>query len=192
MVKDMAAQLGVRQMPELYWYSLFALRYSLAPEWEVIVKQDTRFYVHLPSDRMQIVHPMIRPELSTESYYGWRGMGSPKGRGVWEHIASLKCPVVFALFWMVHGHFLRRWHMSSSEVVAQSGGFGGERASWWFVSIIRDAPAIFGGGFTVKLCSSNPGKGDLSHFVFQRCLSLLNPAISRGKGQHGFHEADHA
>jgi len=60
MVKDMAAQLGVRQMPELYWYSLFALRYSLAPEWEVIVKQDTRFYVHLPSDRMQIVHPMIR------------------------------------------------------------------------------------------------------------------------------------
>ena len=25
------------------------------------MKQDTRFYVHLPSDRMQIVHPMIRP-----------------------------------------------------------------------------------------------------------------------------------
>ncbi|CAK9087638.1 Abnormal spindle-like microcephaly-associated protein homolog (Calmodulin-binding protein Sha1) (Calmodulin-binding protein 1) (Spindle and hydroxyurea checkpoint abnormal protein) [Durusdinium trenchii] len=61
MVKDMAAQLGIRANPDLYWYSLFALRYSLAPEWEVIVKQDTRFYVHLPSDRMQIVHPMIRP-----------------------------------------------------------------------------------------------------------------------------------
>jgi len=60
MVKDMAAQLGVRANPDLYWYCLFALRYSLAPEWEVIVKQDTRFYVHLPSDRMQIVHPMIR------------------------------------------------------------------------------------------------------------------------------------
>ncbi|CAK9041427.1 unnamed protein product [Durusdinium trenchii] len=60
MVKDMAAQLGIRANPDLYWYSLFALRYSLAPEWEVIVKQDTRFYVHLPSDRMQIVHPMIR------------------------------------------------------------------------------------------------------------------------------------
>ena len=27
---------------------------------QVIVKQDTRFYVHLPTDRMQIVHPMIR------------------------------------------------------------------------------------------------------------------------------------
>lgn len=27
---------------------------------QVIVKQDTRFYVHLPSDRMQIVHPMIK------------------------------------------------------------------------------------------------------------------------------------
>jgi len=60
MVKDMAAQLGVRPHPDLYWYCMFALRYSLAPEWEVIVKQDTRFYVHLPTDRMQIVHPMIR------------------------------------------------------------------------------------------------------------------------------------
>ena len=60
MVKDMAAQLGIRAHPDLYWYCLFALRYSLAPEWEVILKQDTRFYVHLPSDRMQIVHPMIR------------------------------------------------------------------------------------------------------------------------------------
>lgn len=34
MVKDMAAQLGVRANPDLYWYCLFALRYSLAPEWE--------------------------------------------------------------------------------------------------------------------------------------------------------------
>ena len=33
---------------------------------EVIVKQDTRFYVHLPTDRMQIVHPMIR--LAADSF----------------------------------------------------------------------------------------------------------------------------
>jgi len=61
MVKDMAAQLGLfKKDPARYWYCLFALRYPLAADWEVIVKCDTRYYVHLPSDRMQIVHPMIR------------------------------------------------------------------------------------------------------------------------------------
>eukprot|EP00933_Yihiella_yeosuensis_P045171 TRINITY_DN4049_c0_g2_i1.p1 TRINITY_DN4049_c0_g2~~TRINITY_DN4049_c0_g2_i1.p1 ORF type:complete len:1832 (-),score=407.81 TRINITY_DN4049_c0_g2_i1:158-5284(-) len=60
MVKDMAAQLGIKSEPGRYWYCMFALRYPLASEWEVIVKNDTRFYVHLPTDRLQIVHPMIK------------------------------------------------------------------------------------------------------------------------------------
>lgn len=59
-VKDMAAQLGIRNDPAHYWYCLFALKYPLAPEWEVVVRSDTRFYLHLPSDRMQPVHPMVR------------------------------------------------------------------------------------------------------------------------------------
>ena len=79
--------------------------------------------------------------------------------------------------------------MSSSEVVAQSGGFGGERASWWFVPIIRDAPAILGGGFTVMFLKPRKGR---SEPLCVPEMSLLDPAISRGKGQHGFHEADHA
>merc|ERR1719401_3254589 len=60
MVKDMAAQLGIRPEPANYWYAMFALRYPLAPEWEAVVRNDTRFYIHLPSDRMQPVHPMIK------------------------------------------------------------------------------------------------------------------------------------
>jgi len=60
MVKDMAAQLGIRNEPSNYWYAMFALRYPLAPEWEAVIRNDTRFYIHLPSDRMQPVHPMIK------------------------------------------------------------------------------------------------------------------------------------
>ena len=40
--------------------ALFLIQQCAAAGKQVIVKQDTRFYVHLPSDRMQIVHPMIR------------------------------------------------------------------------------------------------------------------------------------
>lgn len=60
MVKDMAAQLGIREDPARYWYCLFALRFPLAQDWEVVVRNDTRWYVHLPTDRLQPVHPMIR------------------------------------------------------------------------------------------------------------------------------------
>jgi len=60
MVKDMAAQLGIRDDPARYWYCLFSLRYPMSPEWEVVVRNDTRWYLHLPSDRLQLVHPMIR------------------------------------------------------------------------------------------------------------------------------------
>lgn len=60
MVKDMAAQLGIRDDHARYWYCLFALRYPMSPEWEVVVRNDTRWYLHLPSDRLQPVHPMIR------------------------------------------------------------------------------------------------------------------------------------
>mmetsp|Transcript_35478 Transcript_35478/g.93630 ORF Transcript_35478/g.93630 Transcript_35478/m.93630 type:complete len:1833 (-) Transcript_35478:32-5530(-) len=60
MVKDMAAQLGIRDDPARYWYCLFALRYPQSPEWEVVIRNDTRWYLHLPSDRLQPVHPMIR------------------------------------------------------------------------------------------------------------------------------------
>jgi len=59
-VKDMSAQLGIRHEPNNYWYCMFALRYPLAPEWEVLVRDDTRWYLHLPTDRLQPVHPMIR------------------------------------------------------------------------------------------------------------------------------------
>lgn len=60
MVKDMAAQLGIRQLPSAYWYCLFALRYPLAPEWEAVVRDDTRWYLHMPSDKLQPIHPMIK------------------------------------------------------------------------------------------------------------------------------------
>jgi len=60
MVKDMAAQLGIRQNPSAYWYCLFALRYPLASDWEAVVRDDTRWYLHLPSDSLQPVHPMIK------------------------------------------------------------------------------------------------------------------------------------
>ena len=46
---------------------------------QVIVKQDTRFYVHLPSDRMQIVHPMIRQR-------GEFAMGNSRNR--WKIMSS--------------------------------------------------------------------------------------------------------
>jgi len=59
-IKDMAAQLGIRSDPAHYWYCMFALRYPLAPEWECVIKNDTRLYLHLPSDRLQAVHPMIK------------------------------------------------------------------------------------------------------------------------------------
>lgn len=60
MVKDMAAQLGIRSHHSQYWYCLFALRYPLSHEWESVVKNDTRWYLHLSSDRLQPVHPMIK------------------------------------------------------------------------------------------------------------------------------------
>mmetsp|Transcript_109430 Transcript_109430/g.172525 ORF Transcript_109430/g.172525 Transcript_109430/m.172525 type:complete len:1919 (-) Transcript_109430:123-5879(-) len=60
LVKDMAAQLGIKGDFRNYWYSFFALRYPLAPDWECIVKNDTRWYLHLPTDRMQPVHPLIK------------------------------------------------------------------------------------------------------------------------------------
>jgi len=59
-VKDMAAQLGIRGQPSLYWYALFALRYPLAPDWDCAIRNDTRIYLHLPNDRPQTLHPMIR------------------------------------------------------------------------------------------------------------------------------------
>jgi len=60
MVKDMAGQLGIQSQHSLYWYCMFALRYPLAPEWDVMVKNDTRFYIHLETDTMQPIHPMIK------------------------------------------------------------------------------------------------------------------------------------
>mmetsp|Transcript_33036 Transcript_33036/g.77241 ORF Transcript_33036/g.77241 Transcript_33036/m.77241 type:complete len:1793 (+) Transcript_33036:44-5422(+) len=60
MVKDMAEQLGIRGDASHYWYCMFALRYPLAPQWEAVVRNDTRLYLHLPSDRLQAVHPMIK------------------------------------------------------------------------------------------------------------------------------------
>lgn len=60
MVKDMASQLGIRGDAAHYWYCLFALRYPLAHDWEAVVKNDTRWYLHLPSDKLQPVHPKIK------------------------------------------------------------------------------------------------------------------------------------
>jgi hypothetical protein len=58
-IKDMASQLGIQSEPTLYWYAMFALRYPLAPEWEVTISGDTRWYINLQHDRPQPVHPMI-------------------------------------------------------------------------------------------------------------------------------------
>lgn len=60
MIIDFAAQLGIKGQFQNYWYCYFALRYALAPDWEVVNKNDTRFYLHLPSDRIQSIHPMIK------------------------------------------------------------------------------------------------------------------------------------
>jgi hypothetical protein len=60
MVKDMAHQLGVRGSPNKYWYAMFSLRYPLDSEWETYIRNDTRWYIHLPSDVAQPVHPLIK------------------------------------------------------------------------------------------------------------------------------------
>jgi hypothetical protein len=60
MIKDMAAQLGIRNDAAHYWYCMFALRYPLAPDWEAVIRNDTRLYLHLPTDRLQHVHPMVK------------------------------------------------------------------------------------------------------------------------------------
>ncbi|CAE7679253.1 cdsA, partial [Symbiodinium pilosum] len=60
MVKDMAAQLGIQKSPGHYWYCMFALRYPLAPEWEAVVREDTRWYLNLQHDTAQPIHPMIK------------------------------------------------------------------------------------------------------------------------------------
>lgn len=60
MVKDMAAQLGIQKRPAHYWYCMFALRYPLAPEWEAVVREDTRWYLNLQQDTAQPVHPMVK------------------------------------------------------------------------------------------------------------------------------------
>lgn len=60
MVKDMAAQLGIFKQPSLYWYCMFALRFPLSQEWEVVNRSDTRWYMHLPSGTVRAIHPMIR------------------------------------------------------------------------------------------------------------------------------------
>mmetsp|Transcript_74642 Transcript_74642/g.140730 ORF Transcript_74642/g.140730 Transcript_74642/m.140730 type:complete len:1923 (-) Transcript_74642:183-5951(-) len=60
MIIDFAAQLGIKGKFGDYWYCYFALRYALAPDWEVVVRNDTRYYLHLPSDRIQSIHPMIK------------------------------------------------------------------------------------------------------------------------------------
>ena len=56
----MAAQLGIQKRPADYWYCMFALRYPLAPEWEAVVREDTRWYLNLQQDTAQPVHPMVK------------------------------------------------------------------------------------------------------------------------------------
>ncbi|CAJ1460346.1 unnamed protein product [Effrenium voratum] len=60
MVKDMAAQLGIQKSPAHYWYCMFALRYPLSPDWEAVVRDDTRWYLNLQQDTAQPIHPMIK------------------------------------------------------------------------------------------------------------------------------------
>lgn len=60
MIKDMAAQLGIKGDFANYWYCMFALRYALAPDWEVVTRNDTRYYLHLPTDKVQAIHPLIK------------------------------------------------------------------------------------------------------------------------------------
>ncbi|CAK9011879.1 unnamed protein product [Durusdinium trenchii] len=58
--RDMAAQLGIQKRPAHYWYCMFALRYPLAPDWEAVVREDTRWYLNLQQDTAQPVHPMVK------------------------------------------------------------------------------------------------------------------------------------
>jgi len=97
MVKDMAAQLGLRGDPTHYWYALFALRYPLAPEWDAVVRNDTRWYLHLPSDRLQPVHPLIKEfrkhlndVVSNEFLWDFRGF---------VHYKCSECGIPDSVIW---------------------------------------------------------------------------------------------
>ncbi len=52
-IKDVAAQLGILSNYHFYWFCFFVLRYPLPPDWDVLVRNDTRYYVHLHSNTVQ-------------------------------------------------------------------------------------------------------------------------------------------
>ena len=58
-IKDMAAQLGILGNYHFYWYCYFALRYTLPPHWDLIIKNDVRWYINLQTEHVQPIHPMI-------------------------------------------------------------------------------------------------------------------------------------
>ncbi len=58
-IKDLAAQLGILGYYHFYWYCYFALRYTLPPHWDVLVKNDVRWYINLETEHIQPIHPLI-------------------------------------------------------------------------------------------------------------------------------------
>ncbi|CAD7972891.1 unnamed protein product [Amoebophrya sp. A120] len=58
-IKDLATQLGILGNYHFYWYCYFALRYPLPPHWDLIVKNDVRWYINLETEHIQPIHPMV-------------------------------------------------------------------------------------------------------------------------------------
>jgi len=70
-VKDMAQQIGIGSTYHYYWYAMFALRWPLPQEYDVIIRNDTRWYLNLITDTLQPIHPfisMFREHLSDCMY----------------------------------------------------------------------------------------------------------------------------
>mmetsp|Transcript_26996 Transcript_26996/g.67999 ORF Transcript_26996/g.67999 Transcript_26996/m.67999 type:complete len:2543 (+) Transcript_26996:172-7800(+) len=58
-IKDLATQLGILGNYHFYWYCYFALRYPLPPHWDLIIKNDVRWYINLETEHIQPIHPMV-------------------------------------------------------------------------------------------------------------------------------------
>lgn len=121
MVKDMALQLGIKNLPSSYWYCLFALRYPLDGYWDVIIKNDTRWYLNLEKDRVQPVHPLIKrfrehlADVIQNEELMWEFRGFVKMRcsecGVPDSVVwCMQCADYFCASCFLHTHKSKRGH----------------------------------------------------------------------------------
>ncbi|CEM25744.1 unnamed protein product [Vitrella brassicaformis CCMP3155] len=116
-----SAASGVPRMPvyHYYWFAAFALRYPLPTDWDLVVINEVRHYVYLPTGHTQLLHPLL-PSLKEmlsdliENEIMWDHRGSLK-------VACNECGVHDAVVWCqqctdyfcstcflnVHGHSKR-------------------------------------------------------------------------------------